>query len=70
MGPRSSRVIQILRETIQHAEGTPELGPHDPGVVELRRLLTQWIAEREAADARAAVPHDSSDDLKAQSNPL
>jgi hypothetical protein len=48
MSPRSSRVIEILRETIRHAEQTPELGPYDPGVIELRRLLTRWVAEREA----------------------
>jgi len=48
MSPRSSRVIEILRETIHHAEQTPELGPYDPGVIELRRLLTRWVAEREA----------------------
>jgi hypothetical protein len=47
MGPRSSRVIEILRETIDQAEQTPELGPYDPGVVELRRLLSRWIEERE-----------------------
>ena len=49
MGPRSSRVIEILRETIDQAEQTQELGPYDPGVVELRRLLARWIEERNAA---------------------
>jgi hypothetical protein len=45
MGPRSSRIIEVLSETIQRAEQTPELGPSDPGVVELRRILSQWIAQ-------------------------
>lgn len=46
MGPRSSRVIEILRETILRAEQTPELGPYDPGVVELRRILNDWMEAR------------------------
>jgi hypothetical protein len=45
MGPRSSRVIEILRETIQQAEHTAELGPNDPGVIELKRLLVRWLAD-------------------------
>jgi hypothetical protein len=45
MGPRSSRVIEVLRETILRAEQTPELGPNDPGVIELKRLLSQWVAQ-------------------------
>lgn len=45
MEPRSSRVIEILRETILRAEQAPELGPYDPGVIELRRILNAWLAE-------------------------
>jgi hypothetical protein len=45
MGPRSSRVIEIIRETIQQAELTSELGPDDPGVIELKRLLVRWLAD-------------------------
>jgi hypothetical protein len=47
MGPRSTRVIEFVQETIRRAE--KELGPSDQGVVELRRILNEWIAEREAA---------------------
>lgn len=60
MSPRSSRVIEILHETIRHAEQTPELGPYDPGVIELKRLLTRWVAEREAltgSKSHAERPH-------------
>lgn len=49
MGIRSSKVIEILRQTVAKAEETPELGAHDPGVVELRRILEQWTAERDRA---------------------
>jgi hypothetical protein len=45
MARRSSRVLEILRETIDHAEHTTELGPDDPGVVELKRLLARWLDE-------------------------
>jgi hypothetical protein len=48
MGPRSNRLIDVVRETILRAEEQPELGPGDPGVVELRRILNEWVAEREA----------------------
>jgi hypothetical protein len=47
MGPRSFRVIEVLRETIHLAEQTPELGPSNPGVVDLRRILSQWIAQND-----------------------
>ena len=42
---RSSRILEILRETIEQAEKTSELGPTDPGVVELKRLLARWLEE-------------------------
>jgi len=45
MGPRSSRVIEIIRETIQRAEQTAELGRNDPGVIELKRILVRWLAD-------------------------
>jgi hypothetical protein len=46
MGPRSSRVIEVLREAIRQAEQTPGLGPSDPGVIQLRHILTRWVEER------------------------
>jgi hypothetical protein len=52
MGLRSSRVLEILRETIQQAEQTPGLGPYDPGVVQLKQILARWVAERDAAEGR------------------
>jgi hypothetical protein len=45
MTRRSSRILEILRETIEQAEQTSELGPSDPGVVELKRLLARWLDE-------------------------
>jgi hypothetical protein len=56
MGPRSFRILEILRETIGRAEQTPELGPHDPGVVELRRLLMKWVDEHDAASGNVLSP--------------
>jgi hypothetical protein len=47
---RSSRVLEILRETIEQAEQTPGLGPYDPGVVQLKQILMRWVAERDAAE--------------------
>jgi hypothetical protein len=52
MGLRSSRVLEILRETIQQAEQTPGLGPYDPGVVQLKQILARWVAERDAAEGK------------------
>lgn len=47
MGPRSMRVLEVLRETIEQAEKTPGLGPDDPGVIQLRQILARWTTERE-----------------------
>jgi hypothetical protein len=52
MPVRSSKVLEILRETIEQAEETPGLGPHDPGVVQLKEILARWVAERDAAERR------------------
>lgn len=61
MGLRSSRVLEILRETIEQAEQTPGLGPYDPGVVQLKQILTRWIAERGAAEGRqVSAPSDQA----------
>lgn len=56
---RSSRILEILRETIEQAEQTSELGPSDPGVVELKRLLARWLEEWHR-DMQAR-PSESSD---------
>jgi hypothetical protein len=45
MPRRSSRILEILRETIEQAEQASELGPGDPGVIELKRLLSRWLDE-------------------------
>lgn len=60
MGVRSSRVLEILRETIEQAEQTPGLGPYDPGVVQLKQILTRWIAERDAAEGKQAAVSDQT----------
>ena len=52
MGLRSSRVLEILRETIEQAEQTPGLGPYDLGVIQLKQILAQWVAERDAAQGQ------------------
>jgi hypothetical protein len=48
MGPRSLRVLDVLRETIEQAEKSPGLGPDDPGVIQLKQILSRWTAEIEA----------------------
>jgi hypothetical protein len=66
MGLRSSRVLEILRETIQQAEQTPGLGPYDPGVVQLKQILARWVAERDAAEARQVALADQTETDEAQ----
>jgi hypothetical protein len=61
MGLRSSRVLEILRETIEQAEQTPGLGPYDPGVVQLKQILTRWIAERGAAEGQQVSVADQTE---------
>ncbi len=51
MGPRSVRLLEVLRQTIEEAERTPGLGSGDPGVIQLRHILAQWTAERDAEHA-------------------
>ncbi len=58
MGPRSVRILEVLRQTIEEAERTPGLGSDDPGVIQLRRILAQWSAERDEHHAgHPAVDH-------------
>lgn len=45
---RSPRILEVLRDTIEQAERTPGLGPNDPGVIQLKQILAQWTAERNA----------------------
>ncbi len=51
MGPRSVRILEVLRQTIEEAERTPGLGSADPGVIQLQKILAQWTAERDAEHA-------------------
>ncbi len=60
MGPRSDRVLEVLRETIEQAERTPGLGPNDPGVLQLRQILTRWTAERHASSRQMPSGSDGS----------
>lgn len=55
MSPRSSRLLEVLRETIEQAESMPGLGPHDPGVIQLRRIFSRWSAENEATGGQLAA---------------
>jgi hypothetical protein len=66
MGLRSSRVLEILRETIEQAEQTPGLGPYDPGVVQLKQILTRWVAERDAAEGQQMSVAGQTETDKAQ----
>jgi hypothetical protein len=66
MGLRSSRVLEILRETIEQAEQTPGLGPYDPGVVQLKQILTRWVAERDAAEGQQVSVADQTETDEAQ----
>jgi hypothetical protein len=66
MGLRSSRVLEILRETIEQAEQTPGLGPYDPGVVQLKQILARWVAERDGAEGRRVSLADQTETDKAQ----
>ena len=63
---RSSKVLEILRETIEQAERTPGLGSYDPGVIQLKQILTRWIAERDAAAGRqlSALNDQAENDTK------
>lgn len=70
MGVRSSRVLEILRETIEQAEQTPGLGPYDPGVVQLKQILTRWVAERDAAEGKQVSVADETGIDEARSRNL
>lgn len=64
MGPRSSRLLEVLRETIEQAERMPGLGPNDPGVIQLRQIFSRWSAERDPTggqftDSTGAAPDAS-----------
>ena len=61
MGLRSSRVLEILRETIEQAEQTPGLGPYDLGVVQLKQILARWVAERDASEAQQLSSANQAD---------
>jgi hypothetical protein len=65
---RSSRVLEILRETIEQAEQTSELGPDDPGVVELKRLLARWLDEWQQDLQRENSQSDVPADGEPESN--
>jgi hypothetical protein len=61
MGLRSSRVLEILRETIEQAEQTPGLGPYDLGVIQLKQILARWVAERDASEGQQVALADQAD---------
>jgi hypothetical protein len=60
----SSAATEALRSTLQMVEQQCGLAPDDPGLVELKRILLNRIAELEAVEAAseqsAREPHESA----------
>jgi hypothetical protein len=49
----AQREIDAIRKTLNEAKNSPALGPNDPAVIELERIMVIRVAELEAAKTEA-----------------
>jgi hypothetical protein len=62
----AQRQIDAIMKTLNEAKNSSALGPNDPAVVELERIMLTRVAELEAAktEAREARPKSTDENEK------